>query len=140
MSASDKFLPTDKDNVFTSFKWKKVDHMMYYETFRLLWDREWENGLRFKVQARTERDEPTAALFYQSLDGLGVPSQDASLHRKYFRTSDLTLGLTYQPGAVWINTKQRRITMNHDSPIYSLSHTSGPVSYTHLTLPTKRIV
>lgn len=125
MSASDKFLPTDKDNVFTSFKWKKVDHMMYYETFRLLWDREWENGLRFKVQARTERDEPTAALFYQSLDGLGVPSQDASLHRKYFRTNDLTLGLSYQPGAVWINTKQRRITMNHDSPIYSLSHTSG---------------
>ena len=47
--------------------------MMYYETFRLLWDREWENGLRFKVQARTERDEPTAALFYQSSTASAFP-------------------------------------------------------------------
>lgn len=47
MSPSDKFMPTDKDNVFTSFKWDKVDHMMYYENYRLFYDREWNNGLRF---------------------------------------------------------------------------------------------
>lgn len=40
-------MPTDKDNVFTSFKWDKVDHMMYYENYRLFYDREWNNGLRF---------------------------------------------------------------------------------------------
>lgn len=125
MSPSDKFLPTDKDNVFTSFKWTKVDHMMYYETFRLLWDREWENGLRLKLQARTERDEPTASLFYQTLGSADGPSTDAAAHRKYFRTTDFTASLTYQPGATWVNTKQRRITMNNDAPIYSLSHTTG---------------
>ncbi|MDO4929953.1 MAG: DUF5686 family protein [Bacteroidales bacterium] len=125
MSPSDKFMPTDKDNVFTSLKWTKVDHMMYYETFRLLWDKEWENGLRFKVQARTENDEATAALFYQPLDGNGTPSQDASTHIKDMRTTDLTVSLTYQPGATWVNTKQRRIAANNDAPIYSLSHTAG---------------
>lgn len=125
MSASDKYLPTDKDNVFVSFKWTEVDHMMYYEYYRLLWDREWENGLRFKLQARTQRDEPTSALFYQSLDGAGTPSQDPSHYRRYFRTTDLSVGLTYQPGATWINTKQRRIAANNDAPIYSLNHTSG---------------
>ena len=125
MSPSDKFMPTDKDNVFTSFKWTTVDHMMYYETFRLLWDREWENGLRLKLQARTENDEATASLFYQQLDGNGQPSADASTHLKNFRTSDFTVGLTYQPGATWVNTKQRRIAANNDAPIYSLSHTVG---------------
>lgn len=125
MSPSDKFLPTDKDNVFTSFKWTTVDHMMYYETLRLLWDREWSNGLRLKLQARTERDEPTAALFYQSLDGNGAPTQDTGNRRRHFRTTDFTAGLTYQPGATWINTKQRRIVANNDAPIYSLSHTMG---------------
>ena len=125
MSPSDKFLPTDKDNVFTSFKWTTVDHMMYYETFRLTWDKEWANGLRFKAQLRTQKDEPTAALFYQSLDGNGAPTQDPANYRKQLRTNDLMLNLTYQPGTTWINTKQRRIAANNDAPVYSLSHTAG---------------
>ena len=40
MAPSDRFMPTDKDNVFTSFKWTDVRHMMYYETYRLTWDKE----------------------------------------------------------------------------------------------------
>lgn len=125
MSPSDKFLPTDKDNVFTSFKWTTVDHMMYYETFKLLWDREWENGLRLKLQARTQRDEPTGALFYQSLGkDVTTPSLTA-MNRKYFRTSDFSVALNFQPGATYLNTKQRRLPVNMDSPIFSLSHTTG---------------
>ena len=125
MSPSDKFLPTDKDNVFTSFKWTTVDHMMYYETFKLLWDREWENGLRLKLQARTQRDEPTGALFYQSLGAdVTTPSRTA-LNRKYLRTSDFSVALNFQPGATYLNTKQRRLPVNMDSPIFSLSHTTG---------------
>lgn len=125
MSSSDKFMPTDKDNVFTSFKWTTVDHMLYYENYRLLWDKEWANGLRFSAQVRTQKDEPTAALFYQSLNGSPFPTQTPDNWRKQFRTSDVTLGLTFRPGTTWINTKQRRIASNHDAPIYSLSHTTG---------------
>lgn len=125
MSPSDRFIPTDKDNVFTSFKWTKVDHMMYYRTFSLLYDREWAGGLRMKARLRTERDEPTASLFYQPLDGNGTPSPEAALHKKSFVTSDMMFGLTYQPGVTWINTKQRRIPANNDAPILSLSHTTG---------------
>ncbi len=125
MSASDKFLPTDKDNVFTSFKWTTVDHMMYYENVKLLWDMEWMNGLRLKLQARTQLDEPTGALFYQSLNGQATPSQSAANYREKFRTTDFTASLTFQPGATYVNTKQRRLATNHDAPIYSISHTTG---------------
>ena len=124
MSPSDKFMPTDKDNVFTSFKWTTVDHMMYYETYKLLWDREWENGLRFDVQLRTSKDTPTGHLFYQSLHADGI-SREAGFNLPYLRTYDLSMGLRYQPGVKWINTKQRRIASNNDAPIFSLSHTAG---------------
>lgn len=124
MSPSDKFMPTDKDNVFTSFKWTDVNHMMYYETYRLLWDREWTNGVRFNIQARTSKDTPTAALFYQPLRS-GALSTDATKYHPYLRTYDLTLGIKFQPGVTWINTKQRRIVANNDAPIISLNHTTG---------------
>lgn len=131
MAPSDKFIPTDKDNVFTSFKWTKVDYMMYYETYRLFWDREWENGLRFNIQARTSKDTPTGALFYQPLaanSGAGATS-DATAYCRYLRTYDLTVGLRFQPGVTWINTKQRRIAANNDAPILELTHTAGAYAY-----------
>ncbi len=130
MSPSDKFMPTDKDNVFTSFKWTTVDHMMYYETYRLLWDREWANGLRFNIQARTSKDTPTAALFYQQLasnNGAGATT-DNSAYSPWLRTYDLTVGLRFQPGVSWVNTKQRRLASNNDAPIFELTHTTGAYS------------
>lgn len=124
MSPSDKFMPTDKDNVFTSFKWDKVDHMMYYENYRLFYDREWNNGLRFTTFFRRSKNTPTASLFYQLLNGTNVP--DASGQNiTNFVTSEFNVGVRYQPGATWINTKQRRIAANNDAPIFALNHTVG---------------
>lgn len=131
MSPSDKFMPTDKDNVFTSFKWTTVDHMMYYETYRLLWDREWANGLRYTIQARTSKDTPTAALFYQSLKtnaGAALPTNAPTTFVPYIRTYDLSMNLRFQPGVTWVNTKQRRIAANNDAPIFELSHQTGAYS------------
>lgn len=124
MSPSDKFMPTDKDNVFTSFKWDKVDHMMYYENYRLFYDREWNNGLRFTTFFRRSKNTPMASLFYQPLNGTNVP--DASGQNiTNFVTSEFNVGVRYQPGATWINTKQRRIAANNDAPIFALNHTVG---------------
>ncbi len=134
MSPSDKFMPTDKDNVFTSFKWTTVDHMMYYETYRLLWDREWENGLRFNLQARTSKDTPTASLFYQSLNSDGI-SRDPLAAYHSIRTYDLMVGLRFQPGVTWVNTKQRRITANNDAPIFQLNHTVGLYNFGRADYP-----
>ena len=125
MSPSDKFLPTDKDNVFVSFKWTKVDHMMYFRNYRLTYDREWAGGLRMTLRLTHEQNEPTGALFYQPLSAGAAPAADASLHLRHITTADASFALTYQPGAKWVNTKQRRIAANHDAPVYSFSHTAG---------------
>lgn len=127
MSPSDKFMPTDKDNVFTSFKFTTVDQMMYFKRFSLKYQKEWYFGLRLEGELKRERDEACGKLFYQTLDGNSavMPSADATLHQRYLNTTDLTLKLHYQPDATYINTKQRRLTINNDKPIFELSHTFG---------------
>lgn len=125
MSPSDKFLPTDKDNVFISFKWTTVDHMQYYERFALNYDKEWENGLRFNIRMKRENNEPTGALFYQKLNGNLYPDASTENYKKNLITTDATVGITYQPGATWINSKQRRLQTNQDAPIIGLEHTVG---------------
>ncbi len=125
MSPSDKFLPTDKDNVFTSFKWAKVDQMMYFNRFRLRYEREYNNGVRIESEFHAERNEATAQLFYQPLDGTGTPSQQKDNHTRYLKTSEIKAGIYFQPHARYINTKQRRITVNKDAPCFALYHTAG---------------
>lgn len=125
MSPSDKFAVTDKDNVFTSFKVRKVDQMMYYRRVALNYQKEWMNGLKFEARVQRERDEAVGALFYQKLNGTPSPSLDESNYNRYFQTTDLRLGLTFTPGAKYVNTKQRRILVNNEAPIFSLYHTFG---------------
>ena len=125
MSPSDKFMPTDKDNVFTSLKWSKVDQMMYFNRFRLKYEKEFQNGFRIEADYQRERDEGAGKLFYQALNGVGTPSVNVTDHIKYLNTSDLRLGVYFQPHAKYVNTKQRRLTINRDSPCFSLYHTVG---------------
>lgn len=143
MAPTDKFVPTDKDNVFTSLKWTPVDHMSYVQRFQLLWDREWENGLSFKAQFRRDRTEAAGELYFQRMntfdDGGLIDrsgdlamapldhevAQQQDLEVKYMHTSEFFVGLEYQPGATWANTKQRRIKTNYDSPVWGISHATG---------------
>lgn len=116
MAPSDLFLNTDKDNVFTSLKWAKTEHMMYFEKFRLLYEKEWLTGLRLQLQLRREKDSPAGELRYAWPDSTLAPS---------LTLADVTIGLRYKPGATYINSKQARHTLNEDAPIYALSHTTG---------------
>ncbi len=134
MSPSDKFSARDKDNVFIAYKWTPVHHMNYYERINLLYDWEVENGLRFGVQLRKEWDRGAGHLFYQTLEG-------RTFDRITF--SEATVSVKYQPGATYVNTKQRRLQTNHDTPVISLSHTVGlwggqseehPYNFTEATL------
>ena len=124
-SPSDKFLSTDKDNVFVAWKWTPVKHMNYFERYNLMYDKEWHNGLRATVQFRHERNEGAGDLFYQPLDVEGQPSADPASHLKRLAFSEATLGLQFRPNASYVNTKQRRLVTNLDAPIFGLQHTMG---------------
>lgn len=110
MSPSDKFMGTDKDNVFTAFKWSKVDKMMFYNRQKITFEWESEWGLRTIVGLKTEANEAAGALYFPV---------------RTLRTTEWSLNFQLAPGRTYVNTKQRRYPINMDAPVFSLGHTMG---------------
>ena len=115
MSPSDKFMHTDKDNVFTAFKWSTVDAMMFYNRQQLTFEREEDFGFKTTVSFKTEENEACGNLRFKPMNGTECN----------IRTTELRAALEYCPGATYINTKQRRLKINLDAPVFSVSHTLG---------------
>lgn len=122
-SPSDKFMHTDKDNVFTALKWTKVEKMMFYNRQQLSFEREEEWGFRTTISLKTEENEACGDLFFKPLSMVGM--KDAMIGQGKFRTTEARIELRYAPGETFINTKQRRLPVNLDAPVFTLSHTTG---------------
>jgi len=126
MSASDKYLATDKDNMFVGFKWAKVDQMSYTRDAKLTYELETNSGFSVKATARNRNDEPTGSLAYYLNDG-PVPGEwsEENTFIKDITTTELGVTLRYAPGETFVNTKQRRVPVQLDAPVFTLSHTIG---------------
>ncbi len=122
-SPSDKFMHTDKDNVFTALKWTKVEKMMFYNRQQLSFEREEEWGFRTTISLKTEENEACGDLFFKPLSMVGM--ENAMNGQGKFRTTEARIELRYAPGETFINTKQRRLPVNLDAPVFTLSHTTG---------------
>lgn len=122
-SPSDKFMHTDKDNVFTALKWTSVEKMMFYNRQQLSFEREEEWGFRTTISLKTEENEACGDLFFKPLSMVGM--EDAMIGQGKFRTTEARIELRYAPGETFINTKQRRLPVNLDAPVFTLSHTTG---------------
>lgn len=122
-SPSDKFMPTDKDNVFTSFKWTDVDKMMFYNRQELAFEYEQDWGFKTTVKLKTEENEACGKLYFTPLS-LYDAAPPALEHGK-IRTTEASIELRYAPGETYVNTKQRRLKINYDPPVFTLSHTVG---------------
>lgn len=122
-SPSDKFMPTDKDNVFTSFKWTDVDKMMFYNRQELAFEYEQDWGFKTTVRLKTEENEACGKLYFTPLS-LYDAAPPAIEHSK-IRTTEASIELRYAPGETYVNTKQRRLKINYDPPVFTLSHTVG---------------
>lgn len=124
ISPSDQFLGPDKDNVFKALKWTTIDHMYYVRSFDINYVKEWGNGLQIWGGLYHERMEPTLEMFFQPTNLIG-PSQNPADHIKYIHKSEAEIGIQYQPGVTWINTKQNRYESNYDAPILRFKHRFG---------------
>ncbi|MBO4216102.1 MAG: carboxypeptidase-like regulatory domain-containing protein, partial [Bacteroidaceae bacterium] len=125
ISPFDKYVPTDKDNMFTAFHASKVDQYHHARELHVDYTRELETGVKLYAQFTRTRNHPVDALFYQRLDGVVTPVNDPTQWLSGITTSQFKVGVTYEPNVTYVNTKQRRIKVNHDAPILSLSYTRG---------------
>ena len=139
MLPSDKFINTDKDNMFTSLKWAKQTLYNYERKFTINYEHERENGLKTSVMLRHANYEPCGDLFYRTMADeaklqeaikLNPALVDKGLMHTPYNTKDITVaeatfGVRFAPGETFVNTKQRRLPINLDAPVFSLSHTFG---------------
>ena len=138
MLPSDKFIKADKDNVFTALKVCTVDQYNYERKLTLNYEHERENGLTTNFMLRHANYEPCGNLFYRTMAGeaklqeaiqAGSVTGDGFIQTPYnthdITVAEATVGVRYAPGETFVNTKQRRLPINLDAPVFTLSHTFG---------------
>ena len=116
MSPSDDNLQHNKDNIFMTFRAATQDEMFLYHRQRLAFTYETDWGLRFNTGIRWQSNRTAGNLHYFTLDGNEV---------KKIRMIDINVGINYNPGVTYVNTKQQRLPINLDSPEIGISHTMG---------------
>ena len=115
-SPSDENLLHNKDNFFMTFRAATQDEMFLYHRQKLAFTYETDWGFRFNTSLRFQSNRTVGNLHYYHQDGTEV---------KKIRMTDLNVGINYNPGVTYVNTKQQRLPINLDSPEIGLSHTMG---------------
>lgn len=118
MSPMDKFLFTDKDNVFLALKATTVDQMSYMRDAAINYELESPSGIGMKAMLRYRNDEPAGKLEYIKNDAFRTRLHDIT-------TTEASLTLRYAPGETFVNSKKRRIPVSLDAPILTLTHAIG---------------
>ena len=115
---SDKFLATDKDNMFSSVKITDMDKMFLYNRQALKFEHEQLTGLKFYGEMKTEQVSPVGNIAFQPVDLSATPLSS-------LRYTEGTIGIRYAPGETYVNTKQQRWPLHYDKPVVRLQHTMG---------------
>lgn len=115
-SPSDKYLKHNKDNIFMTFRPVKVEQMYFVNRQKINFNWETDYGLATSLELRTESNRPTGKLVYEKMDGTLVDK---------LRVSEVSLGFNYRPGQSYVNSKQKRMTVNLDAPEFNVKHTMG---------------
>ncbi len=118
MAPMDKYLMTDKDNIFVSLKVSPVEHMSYVKDATLTYEKETHSGFSVKATAKHRQDEPAGKLEY-------IKNNKEKTAITKMNTTEFGITLSYSPGQTYINTKQRRRPVSLDAPVFKLSHTTG---------------
>ena len=124
-SPSDRFMESDKDNIFVALKWAETNKMMSYSRQKVSFEYETDWGLKAIVSGKTEENEAFGAMNYQTLDKPFVAVSNKTGNGEYLRTTEASVYLRYAPGETYINRKNRRRVINLDAPVFSVSHTMG---------------
>ena len=92
--------------------------MSYMRDATINYELETLTGFGVKAMLRHRNDEPTGKLEYLRNDAAQTRVHDVT-------TSEASLTLRYAPGESFVNSKQRRVPVSLDAPIFTLTHAMG---------------
>ena len=118
--------------------------MMFYNRQSITFEREEDWGFRTTLSLKAEENEGVGELFFIPLSqtnnkgrwtnwshpvpaewGNFTTSEWVPTPSQRIRTTELRGELRFAPGETFINTKQRRLPINLDSPVFTVGHTMG---------------
>ena len=97
---------------------------------QIAFEYEMYGGLKTSLSLKAEEHEAVGAMSFRKLSQPKIEYTGLERHREFLRTTELFAEIRYAPDETYINSKQRRVTINKDapSPIPSASRTSLAVS------------
>ena len=108
---------TNADNVFLALKRQSNDKMTYLRSSNMQYTLETQSG--FSVSAGLKYDTQEATKWLPFEDGFG------NIYKKYNEAS-FNVTLRYAPGEKFYQTKNYRIPINLDAPVFTLTQTYAP--------------
>ena len=100
-----------------AIKTQKVEQMYFYNRQKLSFIYETDWGFSVNTSVKAESNEVAGDLHFMRM------SDRQEIFK--IRTTELQFGLRYCPGQTFLNTKQKRVPINLDSPEFKVSHTMG---------------
>lgn len=111
------FTEAEKGSMFMALSRRSDYQITYHRLTSLEYKLELNNHFSVQAEARHERQEATKWMHFEMPDGRVFP---------HYNETSFTLKLRYAPGEKFYQMKSGRISINHEAPIITLSHTFAP--------------
>lgn len=111
------YLYTSQDNVILSLKRMKAHNTTYRNLNKIEYNLELHNN--FSINATIQNERQNATRFLKFVDGYGKDI-------KHYTENALVMQLRYAPGEKFAQTRSYRMPINHDAPVFTLTHTIAP--------------
>lgn len=102
------------DNVFISFRRGVADLMLYHDTWRLKWTKEW-NGFAVGANLEHMRNVPAGSLKFVTTDPTASPVDKVV-------SNEVTAWLRYSPNTKYYEGRAMRVPILNKNPILTLSY------------------
>lgn len=113
------FAFAEADNMFLSIKRHEDKQITYHRVSNLEYILELRNNFSFTASIKHERQEATLDMPF--VNGAGKSFG-------HYQELSFNVQFRYAPGEKFYQTKTTRININHDAPIFVLSHTYAPAN------------
>lgn len=114
----DVVLENDKEDVFSAVKMNNKDKLFLHNRKVLSGQYEVKWGMRYFGEVKVERITPVENQFFRTLSPTNERIYNMDL-------TEVTAGLRYEPGVTYLNTKQKRKTLNYNAPVIQVQHSVG---------------
>jgi len=109
----------NEDNFLLSFKRGGSDKLMFYDSYKFEYMKEFRGGFSYQVIGENRKQRPLGSLSFQT-----GPIETPQI-TPFIRTTELNLNLRYAPNEQFYQSKKFRIPLKNKYPIFNLRMQQG---------------